>query len=77
MNLVSKGCIYHLVQVNDKSFEVSSLHLVSMVKQFPEVFPDYIPGVPHEREIDFGIDIIPNTRPISILQYGMTSKKLK
>ena len=28
---VSKGCIYHLVRVNDSSVEVPSLQLVSMV----------------------------------------------
>ena len=50
---------YHLVRVNDSSVEVHSLQSVSIVKEFPKVFLDDLPGVPHEREIDFGIDIIP------------------
>ena len=45
IKLVSKGCIYHLVKVNDSSAEVHSLYSVSIVKEFQNVFPDYLPGV--------------------------------
>ena len=56
--LVSKGCVYHLVRVNNSSVEIPSIQSVSVVKEFPEVFRDHLPGVPPEREIDFGIDIL-------------------
>jgi len=36
-----------------------------LVREFPEVFPDNLPGILPEREIDFGIDIIPDICPIS------------
>ena len=75
--LVSKGCIYHLVRVNDSSVEVPSLNSVPIVSEFPEVFPDDLPGVPPGREIDFDIDVIPNTHPISITPYRMEPKELK
>jgi len=67
--LVSKGCVYHLVCVNDSSLEVPHIQSVRVVREFPKVFPDDIPGVPHEREIDFGIKILPNTQAISISPY--------
>ncbi|WMV09446.1 hypothetical protein MTR67_002831 [Solanum verrucosum] len=51
--------------------------LVSIVKEFPKVFRDDLPGVPPEREIDFGIDLLPNTRPISIPPYRMAPAELK
>ena len=63
--LVSKGCIYHLVQVNELNAEVPLIRLALIVKEFPEVFPDDLPKVPPEREIDFGIDIIPDARLIT------------
>ncbi|WMV58889.1 hypothetical protein MTR67_052274 [Solanum verrucosum] len=44
---------------------------------YPEVFPDDLPGVPPEREIDFGIDFLPDTQPISILPYRMAPVELK
>ncbi|KAH0678989.1 hypothetical protein KY284_020074 [Solanum tuberosum] len=46
-------------------------------KRVPEVFPDDLPGVPPEREIDFGIDILPDTHPISIPPYKMAPVELK
>ena len=64
--LISKGCIYYLVRVNDSSIEIPFLQSVPIVKEFPEVFPDDLPGVPPKREIDFGIYIILDTRPISV-----------
>jgi len=44
--LVSKGCVYHLVRVNDSSVEVPHIQSVPVVKKFLEVFSDDLPGVP-------------------------------
>ncbi|KAH0654435.1 hypothetical protein KY290_032963 [Solanum tuberosum] len=55
---------------------LKAMKLVSKGK-FLEVFADDLPGVPPEREIDFGIDILPDTRPISIPPYKMTRAELK
>ncbi|KAH0706733.1 hypothetical protein KY289_011809 [Solanum tuberosum] len=77
MKLVSKGCVYHLVRVNDSSVEVPPIQSVPVVKEFPEVIPDDLPRVPLEREIDFGIDLLPDTRPISIPPYRMAPAELK
>ena len=65
--LVSKGSVYHLI-CNDSSAEMPSIQsiLILVVKEFPEVFPDDILVVPPKREINFGIDIIPDTHPISL-----------
>ncbi|KAH0717058.1 hypothetical protein KY285_013089 [Solanum tuberosum] len=75
--LVSKGRVYHLVRVNDSSVEVPPIQSVPVVKEFLEVFPDDLPGVPPEREIDFGIDIIQDTRSIPFLPYRMAPAELK
>ncbi|KAG5590778.1 hypothetical protein H5410_041292 [Solanum commersonii] len=75
--LVSKGCIYHLVRINDSSVEIPPIHSIPVVSEFPEVFPDDLPVVPPKRESYFGIDIIPNTHPIYIPPYRMTSTELK
>ncbi|KAH0691243.1 hypothetical protein KY285_018431 [Solanum tuberosum] len=76
MKLFSKGCVYHLVRVNDSSVEVLPIQSVPVVKEFPEVFPDDLLGVPPEREIDFGIDLLLDTRPISIPPYRMAPTEL-
>ncbi|WMV41353.1 hypothetical protein MTR67_034738 [Solanum verrucosum] len=45
---------------------------VPIVNEFLEVFPDDQPGVPPKREINFGIDLLPDMQPISIAPYRMT-----
>ncbi|WMV08095.1 hypothetical protein MTR67_001480 [Solanum verrucosum] len=50
---------------------------VSVIRKFSEVFPHDLPGVPLEREIDFSIDIITDTRPTSIPPYRMALAELE
>ena len=69
---ISKGYLYRLVRVKDTSFETPNLYLVPVVCENPEVFPEDLPKVPPEREIDFGIDLLQDTQPISIPPYRMS-----
>ena len=75
--MISKGYLYHLVRVKDSSSESPTLESVPVVSEFPEVFPDDLSGVPPEREIDFGIDLLPDTQPISIPPYRMAPTEIK
>src|ERR1051325_10411682 len=49
---------------------------LQVVHGFPEVFPDEIPDVPPEREVEFGIDLVPGTRPVSMAPYKMSASEL-
>ena len=77
IKMISKGYIYHLVWDKDSILETPTLESVSIVCEFPEVFPKDLLGVPPEREIDFGIDLLPDTQPISIPPYRMAPAELK
>ncbi|XP_016676330.1 uncharacterized protein [Gossypium hirsutum] len=46
------------------------------VKKFPDVFPDELPRVPPDREMEFGIDLLPGTTLVSITPYRMAPKEL-
>lgn len=72
-----KGCIYHLIRVWDVQAESPTLQSIPVVSEFPDVFPDKLPGIPLEQEIDFSIDIPPGTQPIYIPLYRMTPVELK
>ena len=61
----------------DFSLETLSLESVPVVCEFPEVFPKDLLGVPPEREIDCGIDLLPDTQPIFIPTYRMDPVELK
>ncbi|XP_070019856.1 uncharacterized protein [Nicotiana sylvestris] len=54
-----------------------SVDSVPVVRDFPDVFPANLPGMPHDRDIDFGIDMLPGTQPISIPPYRMAPHELK
>ncbi|WMV45866.1 hypothetical protein MTR67_039251 [Solanum verrucosum] len=61
----------------DPYSETPSLELVPVVNEFPEVFPDDLPDIPLKREIDFRIDLLPDTQPFSIPSYHMALTELK
>ncbi|KAL5564584.1 hypothetical protein UlMin_027748 [Ulmus minor] len=49
---------------------------IMVVGEYPDVFPDELPGLPPEREIEFCIDLIPGTSPISISPYRMAPTEM-
>ncbi|WRX29424.1 Reverse transcriptase domain - like 10 [Theobroma cacao] len=75
--LLRQGCIGYLAVVRDTKAMVGNVIQVSVVKEFVDVFPEELPGLPPEREIEFCIDLIPDTRPISIPPYRMAPVELK
>ena len=48
-----------------------------MVCEFEDVFPDELPGLPPQRDIDFIIELHPGTSPISITPHGMVPFELQ
>ena len=75
--MIAKGYICHLVRVHDTEAEVPTFQSIPVVNEFPDVFPDELPGLPPESEIDFAIDVVPNTEPISIPPFRMALAELK
>ena len=47
------------------------------MNEFSDVFPKELPGLPPEREIDFAIEVLSDTKPISIPPYRMAPAELK
>ncbi|XP_070056433.1 uncharacterized protein [Nicotiana tomentosiformis] len=51
---------------------------ISQIQAFAQnIERDELPGIPPGREIDFGIDLLPETQPISILLHRMAHAELK
>ena len=48
-----------------------------MVRDFPDVFLEELPGMPPDREVEFVIDLLPRTAPISKRPYRMSVEELK
>ena len=58
----------------DGKFVGSNIHVV---RDFPNVFLDELPGIPPDREVEFVIDLLPETDPISEKTYKMSIEELK
>jgi hypothetical protein len=50
---------------------------IRVVRDFPDVFPEELPGMPPDREVEFVIDLLPGTAPISKRPYMMSVEDLK
>ena len=72
-----KGCQGYLAFVVDRRQEGTWLEDIPIVKEFPDVFPYDISGLPPDRAIEFVIELIPGTEPISIPPYRMAPEELK
>lgn len=64
--LLRKGCHVFLALVRDVDSLVAGLKHVPVVSEFTDVFNKELPGLPPDKEIEFSIDVVPGTYPISI-----------
>jgi hypothetical protein len=49
---------------------------IPVVCKYPDVFPDDLPGMPPDRDVEFVIEVQPGTTPISKRPYPMPPKEL-
>nr|GEV19133.1 hypothetical protein [Tanacetum cinerariifolium] len=75
--LLSHGCEGFLATIHDTTSDVPSIHDQPIVSEFPDVFPDELPGIPPVREVEFNIELIPGAESISKTPYRMASIELK
>jgi hypothetical protein len=54
----------------------TSLDEIGIVREYPDVFPEEFPGMPHDRDIEFMIELLPGTPPISKRPYRMPVNEL-
>ncbi|GJW67566.1 putative reverse transcriptase domain-containing protein [Tanacetum coccineum] len=64
---LSKGCDVFLAHITTKEAKDKSkekqLEDLSIVRDFPEVFPEDLPGIPPARQVEFQIDLVPSVAP--------------
>ena len=75
--MLRKGFQGYSAFVVDRRQERTWLEDIPIVKEFSDVFPDDISGLPSDRAIEFVIELIPGTEPISIPPYRMAPTELK
>jgi hypothetical protein len=53
-----------------------ALEDINVVREYPDVFPIELPGMPPDRDIEFLIELLPGTPPISRRPYRMPINEL-
>ena len=69
--------VWYLAYVVEVREDDVRLEDISVVREFPDVFPDDLPGLPPDREIDFRIELAPGKELISRAPYRMALAELK
>ncbi|KAL0536617.1 hypothetical protein IC582_025574 [Cucumis melo] len=75
--LLSQGTWGILASVVDTREADVSLTSEPVVRDYPDVFPEELPGLPPHREVEFAIELEPGTVPISRAPYRMAPAELK
>ncbi|GJT47373.1 putative reverse transcriptase domain-containing protein [Tanacetum coccineum] len=66
----------YFVKAEDKSKE-KQLEEVPIVQDFPEVFPEDLPGISPTRQMEFQIDLIPGVAPVAREPYRLAPSEMK
>ena len=75
--MLRKGCQGYLAYVVEIGKEGTMVEEIPVVREFLDVFPYDIAGLPPKKEVEFTIDLIPRTEPISIPPYRMAPTDLR
>ena len=70
---------YHafLAHVVDEKKEVKNIKEIPEVCDFPDVFPEDLPGVPPARQVEFRIDLIPGATPVAKASYRLAPAEMQ
>ncbi|GJS33351.1 hypothetical protein Tco_0531733 [Tanacetum coccineum] len=61
----------------EKKSDDKRLEDIPVVKEFPEVFPKNLPGLPLVRQVEFRIDLIPGATPVARAPYRLAPLKMQ
>ncbi|XP_028107291.1 uncharacterized protein LOC114306274 [Camellia sinensis] len=75
--LIQKGCQGYLCSVVEEQMVNGGTDIIPVVRESPDVFPEELPGQLIDREIEFTIDIVLGTQPISKTPYRMSPVEMK
>ena len=75
--MVRKGCEAYLAYVIDTKKAEPILSKIPTISDYPDVFPEELPRLSPQREIEFSINVVQGATPESITPYRMAPVELK
>ncbi|GKA13302.1 putative reverse transcriptase domain-containing protein [Tanacetum coccineum] len=74
---ISRGCQVFIAQVIEKKSDDKRLEDIPVVREFPKVFPEDLPGLPPVRQVEFQIDLIPGAAPVARAPYRLAPSEMQ
>ncbi|XP_071733201.1 uncharacterized protein [Rutidosis leptorrhynchoides] len=74
---LAKGCDSFLAYVIDVKKEKKVVSDIPVVSEYPEVFPDELPGLPPIREVEYKIELVPGATPVAKAPYRLAPSEIR
>ena len=75
--MLKKGCKGYLATARDTQQGELKLEDIFVVREFLDVFLEDLSGLPPDRKIEFSIDLLPGSSPVSKTLYRMAPAELR
>ncbi|GJS02952.1 putative reverse transcriptase domain-containing protein [Tanacetum coccineum] len=75
--LCDEKVIHIPINVMEKKLDEKKLEDIPVVKEFPNVFPEDLPGLPPIRQVEFQIDLIPGAAPVARTPYRLAPSEMQ
>nr|GEX49061.1 putative reverse transcriptase domain-containing protein [Tanacetum cinerariifolium] len=72
-----RGCHLFVVHVTEKEPKEIRFEDMLVIYDFPEVFPDDLPGLPPPRQVEFRIELVPGAAPVARAPYRLAPSEMK
>ncbi|GJV31249.1 putative reverse transcriptase domain-containing protein [Tanacetum coccineum] len=66
-----------IIRVMEKKSDEKRLEDIPIVREFPDVFPEDLPGLPPVRQVEFQIDLIPGAAPMARAPYRLAPSEMQ
>ncbi|GJS56596.1 putative reverse transcriptase domain-containing protein [Tanacetum coccineum] len=74
---IKRGCHLFLAHVTGSKSKKKQMKDVLVIHDFPEVFPEELPGLPPPRQVEFRIDLVPRAAPFARIPYRLAPSEMK
>ncbi|GJR45841.1 reverse transcriptase domain-containing protein [Tanacetum coccineum] len=74
---ISRGCQVFIAQIMKKKPDEKRLEDISVVREFPKVFPEDLPGLLRSVQVEFQIDLIPGAAPVARAPYRLAPSEMQ
>ncbi|XP_022031188.1 uncharacterized protein LOC110932138 [Helianthus annuus] len=75
--LMRRGCKAFMIYANEPNKEMPKMEEVPVVREYADVFPEDLPGIPPVREVEFGIELVPGAKLVAKAPYRLAPSELQ